>query len=326
MTPVIGRYAWIEDHARTRRSFAWHRRRNGVAARPMPRAQNTDGEDRRAQRHVRPVPRLGRTARRGLRQASGAGVRAAGLQRRGDLRRSSRNKPDVGAGIARQWFDRDGVAVIIDVPTSSVALAVNQVCVEKNRAYINIGAATTDLTGKQCAPVTIHWTDDNYMLAKSTGGAMVKAGGTTWYFITADYVFGKQLEALTTGFVKEAGGKVLGSSLYPFPGTTDFSLVPRFRPGLRRESAGPRQCRRRHREQHQAGERIRAEKLNENCRAADVHPPTMHGIGLQTGQGLVLTWKSCALAGTWNETAPRLRRPEHRQAQDRGAGSSTPTW
>jgi len=133
------------------------------------------------------------------------------------------NKPDIGAGIARQWFDRDGVDMIIDVPTSSVGLAVNQVCAEKNRAYLNVGAATTDLTGKQCTPVTVHWSYDNYMLAKSTGGAMVKAGGDSWYFITADYVFGKQLEANTTGFVKEAGGKVLGSSLYPFPGTTDFS-------------------------------------------------------------------------------------------------------
>ena len=92
------------------------------------------------------------------------------------------NKPDVGSGFARQWFDRDNVDMIIDVKTSSVGLAVNQVCAEKNRAYLNIGAATTDLTGKQCMPVTVHWSYDNYMLAKSTGGAMVKAAGTTWYY------------------------------------------------------------------------------------------------------------------------------------------------
>ncbi len=133
------------------------------------------------------------------------------------------NKPDVGAGIARQWFDRDGVDMIIDVPTSSVGLAVASVCHEKNRAYINVGAGTAELTGKQCAPTTIHWAYDTWMLAHSTGGATVKAGGDTWYFLTADYVFGHDLERQTTGFVTAAGGKVLGHSTYPFPSTTDFS-------------------------------------------------------------------------------------------------------
>jgi len=133
------------------------------------------------------------------------------------------NKPDTGVGIARQWFDRDGVDIILDVPTSSVALAVNSVCKEKNKVYINTGAATTDLTGSQCTPSTIHWSYDTYMLAKSTGGAMVKAGGDTWYFVTADYVFGQQLQRDTSAFVTGAGGKVLGASPYPFPGTTDFS-------------------------------------------------------------------------------------------------------
>src|SRR5579883_3010967 len=133
------------------------------------------------------------------------------------------NKPDVGAAIARQWFDRDGVDMIIDVPTSSVALAVNSICREKNKVFINSGAATTALTGKQCTPNTVHFTYDTYMLARSTGGATVKAGGDSWYFITADYVFGHQLQSSTTKFVEAAGGKVLGSVAYPFPGTTDFS-------------------------------------------------------------------------------------------------------
>jgi branched-chain amino acid transport system substrate-binding protein len=135
------------------------------------------------------------------------------------------NKPDVGAGIARQWFDRDGVDVILDVPTSSVALAVNQVCREKNKVYLNSGAATTDLTGKQCSPNTVHWTYDTYMLAKSTGGAMVKQGGDTWFFVTADYVFGQQLQRDTSRVVEAAGGKVLGAKSYPFPDTTDFSAL-----------------------------------------------------------------------------------------------------
>ena len=133
------------------------------------------------------------------------------------------NKPDVAVGIVRQWFDRDGVDIVMDVPTSSVALAVNSVCKEKNRAYINTGAATTDLTGTQCTPVTLHWSYDTYMLARSTGGAMVAAGGNNWYFVTADYVFGQQLQRDTTAFIMAEGGKVAGASTYPFPGTTDFS-------------------------------------------------------------------------------------------------------
>lgn len=133
------------------------------------------------------------------------------------------NKPDLGASICRQWFDRDGVDVVLDVPTSSVALAVQQVVKEKNKVFLAVGPATTALTSSQCSPNFITWVYDTYMLAKSTGGAMVKAGGDSWYFLTADYAFGKQLQADTTGFVKKAGGKVLGFAPYPFPGTTDFS-------------------------------------------------------------------------------------------------------
>jgi branched-chain amino acid transport system substrate-binding protein len=133
------------------------------------------------------------------------------------------NKPDIGATIAREWFDRGAVDVIADVPTSSVALAVNTVCAEKNKVFLASGPGTTDLTGKQCTPNTVQWTYDVYMLARSTGGAMVKAGGDSWYFITADYVFGKQLDEETTRLVQQAGGKVLGHRNYPFPETTDFS-------------------------------------------------------------------------------------------------------
>ena len=133
------------------------------------------------------------------------------------------SKPDIGVAIARRWIDQDGVNLIVDVPTSSVALAVNSVAWEKNCAYINTGAGTADLTGSACTPVTLHWAYDTWMLAKSTGGAMVKAGGDSWYFLTADYVFGQQLQRDTSAFVTGAGGKVLGASAYPFPGTTDFS-------------------------------------------------------------------------------------------------------
>ncbi|MCP4563514.1 MAG: ABC transporter substrate-binding protein [Bosea sp.] len=132
------------------------------------------------------------------------------------------NKPDVGSTIARQWYDQDGVDLILDVPTSSVALAVSQITKDKNKIHINSGAGTSDLTGKACSPNTVHWTYDTYALAQGTGGAMVKAGGDSWFFLTADYAFGHALERDATAVITKAGGKVLGAVRTPFPGT-DFS-------------------------------------------------------------------------------------------------------
>ena len=132
------------------------------------------------------------------------------------------NKPDVGSTIARQWYDQDGVDLILDVPTSSVALAVNQITREKNKIHINSGAASSDLTGKACSPNTVHWTYDTYALAQGTGGAMVKAGGDSWFFLTADYAFGHALERDASEVITKNGGKVVGAVRTPFPGT-DFS-------------------------------------------------------------------------------------------------------
>jgi branched-chain amino acid transport system substrate-binding protein len=133
------------------------------------------------------------------------------------------NKPDIGAAIARAWIDKDGVDVIADVPTSSVALAVAQICREKDKVLLDASATAVVLTGEQCSLNTIVWSVDTYMLAVSTGGAMVREGGDTWFFLTADYAFGHSLEDQTTLVVKAAGGKVLGSVAYPFPDTSDFS-------------------------------------------------------------------------------------------------------
>ncbi|WP_198369660.1 ABC transporter substrate-binding protein [Roseomonas rosulenta] len=138
------------------------------------------------------------------------------------LQADHQNRPDVGANIARQWYDQ-GVDVVVDVPTSSVALAVNQIAREKNKVFLNSGAATSDLTGAQCSPNTVHWTYDTWMLAKGTGAAIVRTGGDSWFFITADYAFGHALERDTANFVRNAGGRVLGQVRYPFPATTDFS-------------------------------------------------------------------------------------------------------
>jgi len=132
------------------------------------------------------------------------------------------NKPDIGTAIARQWFDVDKVDVIVDVPNSGVALAVNNVIKEKNGVYINSGAATSDLSNAQCSPNTVHWTYDTYMLAHTTGQALVKAGGDSWFFLTADYAFGAALERDTSAVVTANGGKVVGGVKHPL-NTPDFS-------------------------------------------------------------------------------------------------------
>src|SRR5881296_4393698 len=132
------------------------------------------------------------------------------------------NKPDVGSSIARQWYDVDKVDVIVDVPTSSIALAINQITREKGKAFLVSGAATSDLTGKACSPNTIHWTYDTWMLANGTGNAIVRTGGDTWYFVTADYAFGLALERDTEAVVLKNGGKVLGKVRHPL-NAQDFS-------------------------------------------------------------------------------------------------------
>ncbi|HTK91987.1 MAG TPA: ABC transporter substrate-binding protein [Verrucomicrobiae bacterium] len=132
------------------------------------------------------------------------------------------NKADVGSAIARQWYDADKVDVIVDVPNSAVALAVNQVTRDKGKAFLVSGAATSDLTGKACSPNTIHWTYDTWALANGTGNAIVKTGGDTWFFITADYAFGHALERDVEAVVLKNGGKVLGKVRHPL-NTADFS-------------------------------------------------------------------------------------------------------
>ena len=132
------------------------------------------------------------------------------------------NKADIGSNIARQWYDPGKVDMIIDVPTSSVALAISQVSREKGKIHVNTGAATADLTGKACSPNTIHWLYDTWMLANGTGKAVVQHGGTSWFFLTADYAFGQALERDTEAVILKNGGKVLGKVRHPLA-TQDFS-------------------------------------------------------------------------------------------------------
>ena len=153
-------------------------------------------------------------------------VEDSGIEKRGYkveiISADHQNKPDVGSNIARQWYDVDKVDVIVDVPNSGVALAVNQITKDKGKAFLDSGAASSDLTGKACSPNTVHWTYDTWMLAHGTGGSIVKTGGDTWFFITADYAFGHALERDTADVVKAAGGKVIGDVKVPLS-TQDFS-------------------------------------------------------------------------------------------------------
>jgi branched-chain amino acid transport system substrate-binding protein len=132
------------------------------------------------------------------------------------------NKPDVGSQITNQWYDVDKVDVVVDVPNSGVALAVSQITATKNKVFVVSGAASSDLTGPKCNANTVHWTYDTWMLANGTGKAMVKTGGDTWFFLTADYAFGYALERDTAAVVEKSGGKVLGKVRHPL-NTNDFS-------------------------------------------------------------------------------------------------------
>ena len=135
------------------------------------------------------------------------------------------NKPDTGVAIARNWFDNEKVDAIMDVPTSSVALAVQPIVREKNKVFINSGGGSSDLTGVACSPNFVHWTYDTYALSNVAGKAMVARGENTWFFITADYAFGQALERDATDVVKKAGGTVLGAVRHPL-NSPDFSSYP----------------------------------------------------------------------------------------------------
>ncbi|WP_295045918.1 ABC transporter substrate-binding protein [uncultured Paracoccus sp.] len=132
------------------------------------------------------------------------------------------NKADIASNIARQWYDNDQVDTIMELTSSSVGLAVQALSLEKKKITINTGAATTELTGAQCSPYGFHWAYDTHALAVGTGGALVKEGGDSWYFLTADYAFGYSLEENTSTFVKDQGGQVLGAVRHPLA-TTDYS-------------------------------------------------------------------------------------------------------
>ena len=219
-------------------------------------------------------------------QQAAAEMAARGLQVE-ILQADHQNKPDVGANIARQWYD-SGVDAVVDVPTSSVALAINGIAREKNKVFLNSGAATSDLTGAACSPNTVHFTYDTYMLAKGTGAALAKAGGDTWFFITADYAFGHALQRDTSRFVEAAGGKVLGAARYPFPATTDFSAFLVQAQSSRAKVLGLANA---GTDTSTCIKQAREFGLTRNMKIAGLLMSFMevHSLGLPTAQGLLMT-------------------------------------
>jgi branched-chain amino acid transport system substrate-binding protein len=198
------------------------------------------------------------------------------------------NKADVGSSIARTWIDTQQVDVIADVPNSAVALAVNQIVREKGKAFLNSGAATSDLTGKACSPNTVHWTYDTWALANGTGKAIVKTGGTTWFFLTADYAFGHALERDTEAVVLAHGGKVVGKVRHPL-NTPDFSSFLLQAQASRAKIIGLANA---------GGDTTNAIKQaaefgivrgGQNLAGLLVFLTDVHGLGLQIAQGLILT-------------------------------------
>src|SRR3989454_10392840 len=198
------------------------------------------------------------------------------------------NKADVGSQIARQWYDAEKVDLILDVPNSGVALAVNQITRDKGKAFIVSSAASSDLTGKACSPNTVHWTYDTWALANGTGNAVVKTGGDTWFFITADYAFGHALERDTEAVVIKNGGKVLGKVRHPFPGQ-DFSSFLLQAQASKAKIIGLANA---------GGDTINSIKQaaefgivkgGQNLAGLLVFLSDIHGLGLEKAQGLIFT-------------------------------------
>ena len=198
------------------------------------------------------------------------------------------NKPDIASNIARQWYDTEQVDAIMELTTSSVALAVQGISKEKKKIDIVTGAATTELTGKSCSPYGFHWAYDTHSQAVGTGGALVEAGGDSWFFLTVDYAFGYSLEEQTSAFVKEKGGKVLGSVRYPL-GTTDYSSFL-----LQAQSSGAKVIGLANAGLDTSNSIKQASEFGivqggQRLAALLFTLSEVHGLGLQAAQGVVLT-------------------------------------
>src|SRR5262245_16284836 len=198
------------------------------------------------------------------------------------------NKVDVGSSIAKKWYETDKVDAIVDVPTSSVTLAISQITRDKGKALLVTGATSTDLTGKACSPNTIHWTVDNWALANSTGTALVKSGGDTWYFLTANYTFGTNLEREAEAVVVKNGGKVLGRVRHPFP-NSDFSSFLLEAQASQAKIIGLANAGTDTTNAIEQGTRLGIVQGGQNLAGLLVFVTDVHALGLTKAQGLILS-------------------------------------
>ncbi|MDQ6916843.1 MAG: ABC transporter substrate-binding protein [Pseudomonadota bacterium] len=219
-------------------------------------------------------------------------VEDSGIEKRGYkveyVSADHQNKPDVGSNIARQWYDVDKVDVIVDVPNSGVALAVNQITRDKGKVFLASGPASSDLTGKACSPNTVHWAYDTWMLANGTGSAIVKSGGDTWFFITADYAFGLALERDTEAVVLKNGGKVLGKVRAPI-NTQDFSSFLLQAQASKAKIVGLANAGGDTTNSIKQAAEFGIVKGGQNLAGLLVFLTDIHALGLQTAQGLIIT-------------------------------------
>jgi branched-chain amino acid transport system substrate-binding protein len=198
------------------------------------------------------------------------------------------NKPDVASNVARQWYDLDKVDAIMELTTSSVALAVQQLSKDKKKINIVTGAATTDLTGKACTPYGFHWAYDNRALAVGTGGALVEQGGDSWFFITADYAFGHSLEAETSRYVTSKGGKVMGAVRHPLS-AADFSSFLLQAQGSKAKVIGFANAGLDTSNSIKQAAEFGVVQGGQRLAALLFTLAEVHGLGLKAAQGLVLT-------------------------------------
>jgi len=211
------------------------------------------------------------------------------------------NKADIAASKAREWMDRGGLDLLVGGTNSATALSMNQVAAEKKKVYINIGAGADTLTNEQCTPYTVHYAYDTMALAKGTGSAVVKQGGKTWFFLTADYAFGKALEKNTSDVVKANGGQVLGTVRHPLS-ASDFSSFLLQAQSSKAQILGLANA---------GGDTINSIKaakefgITKSMKLAALlmFINDVHSLGLETTQGLVLTdswyWNRDAASRQW---------------------------
>ena len=219
-------------------------------------------------------------------------IEDSGIEKRGYkvelVSADHQNKPDIGSSIASKWYDAEKVDVILDTPNSGVALAVNQITKDKGKAFLVSGAASSDLTGKACSPNTIHWTYDTWMLANGTGSSIVKTGGDTWFFLTADYAFGHALERDTEAVVLKNGGKVLGKVRAPL-NTQDFSSFLLQAQASKAKIIGLANAGGDTTNSIKQAAEFGIVKGGQNLAGLLVFLTDIHALGLPTAQGLIIT-------------------------------------